>query len=119
MKAIVPDAIPVLHVMPMVLAALVVLGLIAALFGRRWAGWTWLGLFAAAGAAGMVEFWRWSYDYGHNLAPDAIIKVPGMTYQPPLLGTKQLLNFTAASWPGPGGMAAGAAFLIALLALFL
>ncbi|HZK78054.1 MAG TPA: nitrous oxide reductase family maturation protein NosD [Gemmatimonadaceae bacterium] len=117
MKAIVPDAIPVLHVMPMVLAALVVLGLIAALFGRRWAGWTWLGLFAAAGVAGMVEFWRWSYDYGHNLAPDAIIKVPGMTYQPPLLGSKQLLNFTAISWPDIGGWIAAAAFLIGFVAL--
>jgi nitrous oxidase accessory protein len=97
---------------------LIVLGLGVALYGKRWAAWSWLGLFAAAGVAGMAEFYMWSYDYGHNLAPDAIIKVPGMSYQPPLIGTKQLLNFTAASWPAPGGMAVGAAFLIALAALF-
>jgi len=117
MKAIVPGAIPVLKVMPVALAALIVIGLGAALYGRRWAAWSWLGLVAAGGTAAMVEFWRWSYDYGHNLSPDAIIKVPGMTYQPPLIGTKQLLNFTAASWPDAGAIAAGAAFLIALAAL--
>ena len=119
MKAINPEAIPVLDVMPIVLGVLIVLGLGVALYGRRWAAWSWLGLFAAAGAAGMAEFYMWSYDYGHNLASDAIIKVPGMTYQPPLIGSKQLLNFTAASWPAPGGMALGAAFVIALLALVL
>lgn len=119
MKAIVPEEIPVLDVMPVALAVLVVLGLGAALYGRRWAVWTWLGLVAAGGTAALVEFWRWSYDYGHNLAPDAIIKVPGMTYQPPLIGTKQLLNFTAASWPAAGGITAVAAFVIALAALYL
>jgi len=117
MKAIVPDAIPVLKVMPVALAVLIVVGLVAALYGRRWAAWSWLGLITAGGVAAMAEFWKWSYDYGHNLAPDAIIKVPGMTYQPPLIGTKQLLNFTAASWPDIGAIAAGAAFAIALATL--
>jgi nitrous oxidase accessory protein len=119
MKAIVPDAIPVLDIMPVALAILVVLGIAVALWGRRWAAWTWLGLVAAGGVAAMSEFWRWSYDYGHNLAPDAIIKIPGMSYQPPLIGTKQLLNFTASSWPDAGGIAAGVAVAIALAALLL
>ena len=119
MKTIVPESIPVLHVMPIALGVLVVLGLLAALYGRRWSAWSWLGLVAAAGAGAMFEFWRWSYDYGHNLAADAIIKVPGMTYQPPMLGSKQLLNFTATSWPDAGGWMAAAGFLIALVALLL
>ncbi|MDO8501835.1 MAG: nitrous oxide reductase family maturation protein NosD [Gemmatimonadaceae bacterium] len=117
MKAIVPEAIPVLRIMPIAVACLVVLGLVVALWGRRWAAWSWLGLIAAGGAAAMFEFWRWSYDYGHNLAPDAIIKVPGMSYQPPLIGSKQLLNFTATSWPAAGGWLAGLAFVVALIAL--
>ena len=99
MKEIRPEEIPVLRVMPVVLGILVALGLAVAAFGKRWAAWTWLGLIAAGGTAGLFEFWRWSYDYGHNLAADAIIKIPGMTYQPPLIGSKQLLNFTATSWP--------------------
>ena len=69
--------------------------------------------FAALGVAGLFDFWRWGYDYGHNLDFEhAIIKVPGMTYQPPLIGTKQLLNFTAASWPDVGGVLAGVAFAL-------
>jgi nitrous oxidase accessory protein len=117
MKPIEPENIPVLDVMPVVVGLLVTLGLLVALYGRRWAAWSWLGALAASGAAGMYEFWRWSYDYGHNLDPNAIIQVPGMSYQPPLIGTRQLLNFTAASWPAAGGWAAAVAFLVALGAL--
>ena len=51
----------------------------------------------------MYDFWRWEYNYGHNLNPDAAIIVPGMAYQPPLIGFKQLLNFGAYSMPDIGG----------------
>ena len=51
----------------------------------------------------MIDFWRWEYNYGHDLNPDAAIKVPGMAYQPPLIGYKQLLNFGAYSIPDIGG----------------
>jgi len=44
----------------------------------------------------------WSYDYGHDLDPNAAIKIPGMTYQPPLIGSKQLLNIKATSLPDIG-----------------
>ena len=55
----------------------------------------------------------WGYDYGHNLDPKAAIQVPGLSYQPPLIGHKQLLNFDAYSYPDSGGwvvMVAGALF---------
>ena len=51
----------------------------------------------------MVDFYRWEYNYGHNLDPTAPIRVPGMSYQPPLIGYKQLLNFGAYSIPAAGG----------------
>ena len=51
----------------------------------------------------VFDFWRWLYDYGHNLNPHAAIIVPGMTYQPPLIGYKQLLNFEVWSYPNIGG----------------
>lgn len=51
----------------------------------------------------MIDFWRWEYDYGHDLDPNAAIQVPGMAYQPPLIGFKQLLNFGAYSIPDTGG----------------
>ena len=43
----------------------------------------------------MVDFYLWEYEYGHNLDPTAPIQVPGMSYQPPLIGYKMLLNFGA------------------------
>ena len=60
-------------------------------------------LFVAFGILAMYDFWRWEYNYGHNLDPTAAIIVPGMVYQPPLIGFKQLLNFGAYSMPDIGG----------------
>lgn len=111
MRPIVPEAIPELRYIPWIVAALMLSGLGAAATGRRKALYGWLIAFALLGAAGLADFYRWSYDYGHNLdAETAIIIVPGMTYQPPLLGEKQLLNFRATSWPALGGLLAGLAF---------
>lgn len=59
--------------------------------------------FLAFGTIAMIDFWKWEYDYGHNLDPNAAIIVPGMAYQPPLIGYKQLLNFAAYSIPDIGG----------------
>ena len=60
-------------------------------------------LFVGFGALAMYDFWRWEYNCGHNLNPEAAIIVPGMSYQPPLIGYKQLLNFGAYSVPDIGG----------------
>jgi len=60
-------------------------------------------LFIVFGVVAMVDFWRWEYNYGHDLNPEAAIQIPGMAYQPPLIGYKQLLNFGAYSIPDTGG----------------
>ena len=60
-------------------------------------------MFVGFGILAMYDFWRWEYNYGHNLDPGAAIIVPGMAYQPPLIGFKQLLNFGAYSMPHTGG----------------
>lgn len=65
-----------------------------------------------------VDFYRWNYEYGHNLDPNAAIQVPGMSYQPPLIGYKQLLNFGAYSIPDIGGwMLIASGFLLFLLVI--
>ena len=65
-----------------------------------------------------IDFYRWNYEYGHNLDPNAAIKVPGMAYQPPLIGYKQLLNFGAYSIPDIGGwMLTGAGVLLFVIVL--
>src|SRR6185436_14217935 len=117
MRPIEASAIPELRWMPWIVAGLIVTGVLVALLGRRRLLAAWVASFAALGVAGLYDFWRWGYEYGHNLDAEAIITVPGMTYQPPLIGTKQLLNFTATSWPDVGGVLAGIAFLLALAAL--
>jgi|SRR5690242_2329648 len=120
MQRIETDAIPELKIMPWLVGALVAGGLLVAVVGRRRPLFAWQGGFLLLGVAGLVDFWRWEYDYGHNLdLEEAIIKIPGMSYQPPLLGSKQLLNFTATSWPASGGIAAGVAFALGVAAVVL
>ncbi|RXK57804.1 hypothetical protein ESA94_20000 [Lacibacter luteus] len=90
-------------ILPYVIAAFAVFGLLTFLINRRWFFYTWVVLFVAFGVIAMFDFYRWEYDYGHNLDPNAAIVVPGMAYQPPLIGFKQLLNFGAYSFPDVGG----------------
>jgi hypothetical protein len=120
MKRIVPESIPELRFMPFALGALVLCGLAAAWTGRRALVKAWVAAFLALACAGLVDFWRWEYDYGHDLdMENAIIKVPGMNYQPPLLGSRQLLNFRATSLPGIGSFALVAALGLGVYALLI
>jgi len=76
--------------------------LVAIVNKRNWLNILFI-LFVVFGVVAMIDFWRWEYNYGHNLNPNAAIVVPGMAYQPPLIGFKQLLNFGAYSIPDIGG----------------
>jgi copper chaperone NosL len=119
MKTIEPGEIAELRVIPWLIAGLGVLGLVAAIVRKRALLVAWLVSFGVLGVVGLWDFWRWEHDYGHNLDLEhAIIKVPGMTYQPPLIGSKQLLNFTASSWPAAGAILLGVAFVLGLAAVF-
>ncbi len=110
------DAIPELRWMPWILALLVLTGVVAAVRNSRRLLMGWLVAFAALALAGLWDFWRWEYNYGHHLDMEsAIIVIPGMSYQPPLIGSKQLLNFTASSWPSGAALALGVAFTGAAL----
>lgn len=119
MRPIVPDEIPEFRFMPWVLGVLVGLGALTVIVARRALIYAWIAGVAAFGVLGLIDFYRWGYDYGHNLdAETAIIKIPGMSYQPPVIGVKQILNFTAASWPDIGTWFALAAVACAGIALF-
>ena len=76
-------------------------------------------LFVSFGVLAMYDFWRWEYNYGHNLNPDAAIIVPGMAYQPPLIGFKQLLNFGAYSIPDLGGWLFVGVGVVLILCVFI
>src|SRR5690606_16175198 len=77
--------------------------LVALLNRRKWLNALFI-MFLLFGIIAMADFWRWEYQYGHNLDPNAAIQVPGQSYQPPLIGYKQLLNFGAYSIPDTGGI---------------
>ena len=117
MKTIQPDSIEELKLMPYIIGFLIVSGIIVFIFNKRSLLLSWFLFVLILGTAGMYDFWTWEYDYGHNLDPTAAIKVPGMNYQPPLIGSKQLLNFNATSMPDIGGYIVFAAGIIAALVL--
>jgi len=94
-------------------------GFITGLIGKRWAVYTFFGMIVLLGIGVLVDMYLWGYDYGHHLDPTAAIKVPGMAYQPPLIGYKELLNFLAYSGPDTGGWILGGSGLLAGVASFL
>jgi copper chaperone NosL len=94
----------------------IALGLVIAITGKTRLLLLYLSLSVIGGALAVIDFYRWGYAYGHNLNPNAPIKVPGLTYQPPIIGHKRLLNFDAYSFPDTGGWlvigVVGAAFAV-------
>ena len=119
MKYIEPDAIPELKYFPYIIIGMVVLGLIAAATNKPRAFLGWGVLMALLAVAGLYDFYLWEYDYGHSLSDTAPIKIPGASFQPPLFGTKLILNFTAKSFPHISGYLAGLAILLAFTAWWL
>jgi copper chaperone NosL len=103
--------------LPYILGFFALASFVVALVGRPKLLMGLLALYAVFAVLAMVDFWKWEYEYGHNLDPSAAIQVPGMTYQPPLFGFKQLLNFGAYSIPAIGGwlMAAAGVLMVAVL----
>ena len=103
MKTLHADDFIEFTILPYIILFFALLSMLTAAMGSRKLLNTLFTLFVVFGILAMYDFWRWEYDYGHNLNPDAAIIVPGMAYQPPLIGFKQLLNFGAYSFPDVGG----------------
>lgn len=119
MKPIKPEDIPELKIMPFLVGFMILFGLFNAFKGNRKTVLAWVILFILLGAIGLYDFYMWEYNYGHNLNPDAPIKVPGMTYQPPLIGSKQLLNIKAVSLPDISSIIILISVVLAVIAIYL
>ncbi len=118
MKTLHTDDFTEFKVLPGIIIFFSILFILSAIVARRKLMFVLFGLFVTFGVLAMVDFWRWEYDYGHNLDPNAAIIVPGMAYQPPMIGYKQLLNFGAYSMPATGGwlfIGVGAASLVLVI----
>lgn len=112
MKHITVDMFPEFKFLPYVVGFFMLLGMIVAITGKRKFLFIYLVTTAIGGIAALLDFYRWGYNYGHDLDPTAPIQVPGLSYQPPLIGHKRILNFDAYSFPDVGGwIVIGAAML--------
>lgn len=63
------------------------------------------------------DFYRWLYEYGHNLDPHAAITID--PYMPPVIGWKRLANFKVISLPGSGAILTGIAAILGPIILWL
>ncbi len=103
MRHINVDMFPEFTFLKYVVLFYMILGLLVAYSGKMAVLFWYLVFTAFGGVFSMYDFYRWGYEYGHNLDESAAIKVPGMSYHPPLIGHKRLLNFDAYSQPDIGG----------------
>lgn len=118
MKHISVEMFPEFKYLPYVVIFFILFGLSVAATGSRKLLLAYLGLTVIGGTLAMYDFYRWGYDYGHNLDPKAAIQVPGLSYQPPLFGHKRLLNFDAYSLPDIGGWVVVGSAAICFLVFF-
>ena len=103
MKHIKAEMFPEFSFLVYILGFFILFGLAIAFTGSRKLLFIYLVLSLIGGVAALVDFYMWGYKYGHELDPSAAIKVPGLSYQPPLIGHKKLLNFDSYSYPDTGG----------------
>lgn len=103
----IPETIPEFKIFPIVIITMVVFGILIGIKGNYKWYLGWFIVMSLLGIAGMYDFYLWEYDYGHDLDPKAIMKFTNpdgsiMGFQPPLFGSKDILNFTAHSYPRLG-----------------
>ena len=118
MRTLHAEDFPEFTILPYIIIFYALLSLIAALLNNKKFANAVLIAFILFGIIAMADFWRWEYEYGHDLDPNAAIIVPGMAYQPPLIGFKQLLNFGAYSIPDTGGWLFLVSGILMLIAVF-
>jgi len=103
MKHIKAEMFPEFTFLVYIVGVFFLFGLTIAFTGSRRLLLAYLVLSFIGGVAALVDFFKWGYNYGHDLDPTAAIQVPGLSYQPPLIGHKKLLNFDSYSYPDTGG----------------
>tara|TARA_R110002050_G_scaffold57866_5_gene130190 strand:+ start:20157 stop:20747 length:591 start_codon:yes stop_codon:yes gene_type:complete len=108
----IPDAIPEFKIFPIGIILTTILGLIIAFKGNYKWFLFWFILMIVLCSAGLYDFYLWEHDYGHDLDPKAIMKFTNpdgsvMGFQPPLFGSKNILNFKAHSYPRLGALFLG------------
>lgn len=112
-------------VFPIVIGIMILFGVFVGFKGNpKWYLY-WLIIMILLGIAGLTDFYLWLSSYGHNLDPNAILKIADpvtgkpMGYQPPFFGYKKLLNFEVYSFPALGAYFIAAGMLLSYVAFIL
>jgi hypothetical protein len=108
----IPEAIPEFKIFPVGIMITSFIGLLIGFKGNYKWFLGWFILMCVLSAAGLYDFYLWEHEYGHDLDPKAIMKFTNpdgsiMGFQPPLFGSKDILNFTANSYPQLGAYLLG------------
>jgi len=117
----IPDAIPEFKIFPAGIIITTIIGLIIGFrFNYKWF-LGWFILMITLSLAGLYDFYLWEHDYGYDLDPKAIMKFTNpdgtiMGFQPPLFGSKDILNFTAHSYPRLGALFLALGIAVSLIA---
>jgi len=119
----IPETIPEFKIFPIVVGIMIVLGVILGFVGNYKLFLGWFILMSILGISGMYDFYLWEYDYGHNLDPKAIMNFKNpdgstMGFQPPLFGSKDILNFKAHSYPLAGAYFMFVGMMLTVVAFF-
>lgn len=117
----IPEAIPEFKIFPMGIMITSFIGLLIGFRGNYKWFLAWFILMCTLSAAGLYDFYLWEHDYGHNLDPKAIMKFTNpdgtqMGFQPPLFGSKEILNFKAHSYPQLGAIFLGIGMALSFVA---
>lgn len=120
----IPETIPEFKIFPIVIAVMVAIGVLIGIFANYKWFLVWFIVMSLLGIAGIYDFYLWEYDYGHNLDPKAIMSFKNpdgspMGFQPPLFGTKHILNFIAHSYPRSGAYMMFVGMIMTLIAFFM
>lgn len=110
----IPEHMTEFVLFPIIIVTMMCLGVLVAWMQKYYG--LWIVVFLVIACIGIYDFYLWGYDYGHNLDPKAPIKIPGQAYQPPLIGSKKILNFKAVSMPTWGSLGVFLSLILAFVA---
>jgi hypothetical protein len=120
----IPESIPEFKIFPLGIIITSIIGLIIGLKGNFKWFLAWFILMVLLSAAGLYDFYLWEHDYGYDLDPKAIMKFTNpdgsvMGFQPPLFGSKDILNFRAHSYPQLGAYFLGIGMALSFVAYWI
>jgi len=120
----IPEAIPEFKIFPAGIIITTILGLLIGFKANYKWYLAWFVLMVVLSLAGLYDFYLWEHDYGHDLDPKAIMKFTNpdgtvMGFQPPLFGSRDILNFKAHSYPRLGAFFLGLGIAFSFIAFFI